>query len=108
MMEEGKTRKQIGDHYGLNQPQTKALFDHPKLKGKKTTKQASNAFNIVDEGGDDIPTYVPPVKKEKKDNAEAAGSHGAVNQSEAPAINGSVVEAQTANAEPTPVSTVWE
>ena len=105
MLAEGKTRKQIGDHYGLNQPQTKALFDHPKLKGKKTTKQAANAFNIVDEGGDDIPTYVAPQKKE---GAEAATSGSTGNNQAGAATNGSAAASQTANSEPQPVSAVWE
>jgi hypothetical protein len=106
MMAEGKTRKQIGDHYGLNQPQTKALFDHPKLKGKKTTKQAANAFQIVDEGGDDIPTYVAPKKSAKE--GEAEGTDNAGNPSAATSTNGQGDNAQTAKTEPAPVSAVWE
>jgi len=103
MMAAGKTRKQIGDHYGLNQPQTKELFNHPKLKGKKTTKQAANAFKIVDEGGDDIPTYVAPAKKE---DGASGGTANAGNA--ATPTNGSAGEAQTASTEPQPVSAVWE
>ncbi len=77
MLKAGKTRKEIGAHYGFNQPQTAALFKHPKLKGKKTIKQAASAFQFVDEGGDDIPIYTPRQKKEKAEaNGQAEASSG--------------------------------
>ena len=38
MLENGKTRDEIQEHYGLTNPELKQLFKHPELKGKKTKK----------------------------------------------------------------------
>src|SRR5580765_7634317 len=65
MLDEGKTREDIGEFYGgLNQGKIKDLFSHHKIKGKKTTKRASNAFILEDTSGDDVPVYEEPVKGE--------------------------------------------
>ena len=45
----GLTRKEIGQKYGLNFTNTKALFQHPELKGLKTKKPFDPAFEIVGE-----------------------------------------------------------
>lgn len=94
MLEEGKTREDIGEHYGgLNQGQIKELFSHPKLKGKKTLRRASNAFILQDTSGDDVPVYQEPVK--------AAGTTGSNGSGQAQA------EAQP-QAQPQPVAGAWD
>lgn len=40
MIEKGKTRKQIQEHYGLNGVELKTVFQHPKLKGKRTRPES--------------------------------------------------------------------
>jgi len=61
----GKTREEIGEKYGLNKADTKRLFEHPQLKGRKTKVQKELAFEIV-EDAPDAPTsnYGPKKKKE--------------------------------------------
>lgn len=55
MLEEGKTREQIGEHYGLNKAETTLLFKHEKLKGRRPKKTPS--FTIVDDlGGNSTPS----------------------------------------------------
>ena len=73
MLESGKDRKDIAAHYGLNANQTKDLFNHPKLKGKKTKKDYSSAYVLEDDTDDSVPTYVPPVKKTDAPVASANG-----------------------------------
>lgn len=46
-LEEGLTRKQIGEKLGLSGSDTKRLFQHPELKGLRAKKQPG--FLIVDE-----------------------------------------------------------
>lgn len=47
MLKEGKTREDIRNHYGLSKTELKDLFQHEKLKGRKTHKAPS--FVIVDD-----------------------------------------------------------
>lgn len=49
MLKEGKTRKDIGDYFGLNGTETKILFSHPKLKGLKTIKKKELPIEIYDD-----------------------------------------------------------
>lgn len=48
-LEEGKTRKDIQDHYGISQKELRELFQHPKLKGRKTKKAFEPSFVIEDD-----------------------------------------------------------
>ena len=48
-LKSGLTRDEIGEKYGLNKAQVKAVFSHPKLKNKKTIKQKGAAFILVDD-----------------------------------------------------------
>ena len=61
MLQDGKTRKDIGEHYGLSGTDTKRLFQHPALKGRKTIKTKEVPFVIVDETEEapiaDSPSY---------------------------------------------------
>lgn len=47
MLEDGKTRPEIMQHYGLNAAQLAVLFKEPELHGKKTKKDYSKAFKII-------------------------------------------------------------
>jgi len=94
MLENGKDRKAIAAHYGLNANQTKDLFQHPKLKGKKTLKDYSSAYVLEDDTDDSVPVYVAPVKKEK---GEGEGQEGkATAKAETPSDNGKA-ESQASN-----------
>ena len=45
----GKTRKEIGEKYGLNGLQVKELFRNEHLKGRKTIKEKGVSFVLVDD-----------------------------------------------------------
>lgn len=48
-LKNGLSREEIGAKYGLNKSQVKDLFQHPKLKNKKTIKVKSPAFILEDD-----------------------------------------------------------
>lgn len=49
MLANGKTRKEIQEHYGLSGKDLKHLFQHSKLKGLKTKKPFAPSFEVVDD-----------------------------------------------------------
>ncbi len=63
MLEKGKTREDIGKHYGFTKSDVAELFKHPSLKGKKTKKIKEKPFIIVD---DTVENKKAAVKKEPK------------------------------------------
>lgn len=66
MLKDGKTREEIGEHYGLNKADTKALFSIPQLKGKRTRKQ--RPFQIILDEADEVETKnedLPQVSTEQ-------------------------------------------
>ena len=65
MLNEGKDRNAIAQHYGLNFTNKIALFKHPELKGLKVKRAFNPAFEVVE----DIPTIPAqpvPVEEEKE------------------------------------------
>lgn len=53
LINEGKTRDEIGEHYSLNKANQTALFRHDRLKGVKTKGNPAKLwFTIVDKGAD--------------------------------------------------------
>jgi hypothetical protein len=48
-LENGLTRVQVGEKYKISPREVKALFDHPKLKGKKAKKSFALSFEIEDD-----------------------------------------------------------
>lgn len=54
MLNEGISREKIGEHFNLNKAETRKLFEHEKLRGKRPKKMPS--FTIVD---DTVETPVP-------------------------------------------------
>ena len=44
LLDDGKDREQIREHFGLNKTDLKKLFSNPALKGKKTRKAPSFVF----------------------------------------------------------------
>ena len=51
----GLSRLQIGEKYGLTARETKEMFKHPSLKGKKAKKVFVPSFELVDDVGEDEP-----------------------------------------------------
>ena len=47
LLDNGKSREQIAEHYGLTMADVRRLFKHEKLKGKKAKKQGM--FELVDD-----------------------------------------------------------
>mgnify|MGYP003604640768 CR=1 FL=1 len=44
LLDDGKDREQIREHFGLNKTDLKKLFSNPALKGKKTRKAPAFVF----------------------------------------------------------------
>lgn len=59
MLENGKSREEIREHFELNKTELKQLFEHPKLKGKKTKKAPS--FIVIDEDDTTIESEEDPI-----------------------------------------------
>jgi hypothetical protein len=72
MLEDGKTRKEIGEHFGLSGAATKALFANEKLKGRKTHVNHGEAFEIEDDAPDVQPLVIKPKKKKVVDGEDAS------------------------------------
>lgn len=49
MLNNGKSREEIREFYDITPTELKLLFNHPKLKGKKTKKAIETSFEIVDD-----------------------------------------------------------
>jgi transposase len=61
LLNEGKSREEIADHFEISMADCKRLFQHPELKGKKAKKQP--AFNLIDDvNGEEISQ--PEVEEE--------------------------------------------
>lgn len=63
-LQAGLTRNDIGEKYGLNKAQVKALFTHPKLKNKKTIKEKGTGFQLVDDTVDQQSTNTATTSTE--------------------------------------------
>lgn len=66
--------KSIQEKYGLNKSQVKDLFDHPKLKGKKTIAIKAPAFILEDDTEEsveisDAPTDITDIKDSDENEA---------------------------------------
>ena len=81
MLEAGKTRAEIKEHYGLNGVELKKLFQHEDLKGKRTHKERS--FEIVTRadlnGGEPASEVTETVEEEAPEMEEAEESTDDVN-----------------------------
>ncbi len=49
LLDDGNTREQIAEALDLNTTEIKALFEHPKLKGRRAKKKKELSFEIVDD-----------------------------------------------------------
>lgn len=68
MLESGKTRDDIGQHYGLNKTQVAILFRRPELKGKKTKKASIPQFVVAEDMNEmSSPQVQEAVVEEKED-----------------------------------------
>jgi hypothetical protein len=87
MLEEGKTREEIGAHYSLNKSDTKKLFAHPDLKGKKKKGLAPRQAKFLIEGSDGAvvePVTVKQKKYPKKEKVVTEVTEASAQTSEAP------------------------
>lgn len=78
MLDEGKTREDIRIHYNISKAALNRLFQHEKLKGKKTKgyempsrKKDFSAEFAIEDDAPDAEVYKAPVRKAKTDQAEA-------------------------------------
>lgn len=49
LLEQGKGRQEIAEHFGLSLAEIKNIFEHPKLKGRRPKKVKEESFNLVDD-----------------------------------------------------------
>ena len=68
LLEEGNTREQIAEHFGLNKAEVTMLFQHEKLKGKRPKKVPS--FTITDDLGG-APASEAPTEESTSTNDES-------------------------------------
>lgn len=69
LLQEGYTRDQIAVKYGISQKELKYLFQHPKLKGKKTIKGIGIA--IVDDS-EEVPESLGQESPQLQDVEEGS------------------------------------
>ncbi len=67
LLQEGYTRDQIAVKYGISQKELKYLFQHPKLKGKKTIKGIG--ITIVDDL-EEMPEIPEAAEAWEEENSE--------------------------------------
>lgn len=65
LLDAGKSREEIAEHYGISMADCKRLFNHPSLKGKKAKKQP--AFTIVDDTAEATEEVSNPVVEETEE-----------------------------------------
>jgi len=89
MLAEGKTREEIGIHYGINKRQTILLFKDSKLKGRKRhfTKNGEPLVSFILEGDvEDKPTKAIKASKEEAKVKEALVVEAPVVEEVAPIV----------------------
>lgn len=100
MLEAGKKRKEIKEALGLTHDQLKAVFEHPKLKGRKAkferVSRSRNSLVIQDDTTD-----ATPVDASIADGTLAAGEEGVL-ETETPYIpeTPSVIDPEPETIEP--------
>ncbi len=77
-LENGLSRPEIAEKYEISPAEVKAMFEHPKLKGKKAKKKLVLTFQLEDDTADvvaetatDSPVKAidPPTQKEQEEVA---------------------------------------
>lgn len=61
LLDAGKSREEIGQHYNLSVADTRALFNEPELKGKKAKKQ--RPFVIVREEQEEVAAAISATEQ---------------------------------------------
>jgi len=69
----GLSRLQIGEKYGLTAREVKEMFKHPSLKGKKAKKVFEPSFELVDDVQKDSPEDEPQQSVEDTTDAPQPG-----------------------------------
>ena len=69
LLEDFKTRDEIGEHFELNKNEVKVLFAHPKLKGQR--QRLKPTFSIKDDTVDTVEADSFEVDKETGEVTEA-------------------------------------
>lgn len=65
LLETGHTREDIATHYGINKADCKRVFEHPKLKGRKTRKVGYVLVDDTEENQEESKALTP-VKTEEE------------------------------------------
>lgn len=76
MLEGGKTREEIKGHYNMTPGELKAVFSHPKLKGRKTHTAKATSFELIDdtENTGVATEEERPVTRTRRSNATPAAA----------------------------------
>ena len=69
----GLSRLQIGEKYGLTARETKEMFKHPSLKGKKAKKVFEPSFELINDVENENSTNEPQQSVEENSDAPQPG-----------------------------------
>lgn len=72
-LQNGLTREDIGEKYGLNKAEVKRVFQHPKLKNKKTIKPREERFILIDEEEESSTADLKPEVEETQEESSQQG-----------------------------------
>lgn len=84
MLNEGKTRKEIGQHFGLNRTNTMNLFSDPRLKGRKTKNAGGTVFELEDDGTEPLASKAKAKSNGSSIPADEVAADGTVKDAIAP------------------------
>lgn len=101
-MNEGVTREEIGVEYGLTPTETKAMFQHPALKGIRVKKRIDLPFVLEDDTAEiaATPSEVPTAPENVNATPEESGEDTEVPVNETPEEEAPVNAEDTANTAP--------
>jgi hypothetical protein len=102
-LDNGLTRTEIGEKYGLDKTQVGKLFDHPKLKGRKTKAKKEVGFELVDDAPEAPLTKYGP-KKKKAEGAETTTSEASSTEEQASSTTAEETPQNQGNQQAAPVT----
>lgn len=71
-LKNGLTREDIAEKYGLTKADVKRVFQHPKLKNKKTIKPKEDNFILIDDIEDEPVSEQTDTEQQGESEQEAA------------------------------------
>lgn len=70
LLNNGKTRPEIAEHFGISMAECRRLFQHPDLKGKRAKTIPEKEFEFIDDREEVAPSSLPQNEEEEPQTAE--------------------------------------